>query len=128
MAYFVYIIKSIPYGRFYCGHCHNINNRLNEHNTRQVKSTQYGIPWIIVHTQPFNTRGEAYRQEMKIKKRAIKSYVWVIADDADFFFLSAQFKMKRNGHTNANRLAINKTGTELTFIRCLQGGSIQHWQ
>ncbi len=73
--YFVYILQSKKTFRYYCGSCNNVENRLQRHNSGQVTSTKHGIPWVVIHTESFNTRAEAYRKEMKIKKRGIKRYL-----------------------------------------------------
>jgi putative endonuclease len=65
--YYVYIIKSNIKGRYYIGSTGNIVARLNRHNKGGNKSTKYGIPWILVHLEEFETEQCAYRREMQIK-------------------------------------------------------------
>ncbi|MCZ7603993.1 MAG: GIY-YIG nuclease family protein [Melioribacteraceae bacterium] len=65
--YFVYILHSEKYSRYYIGHCKNCKSRLKDHNRGKVKSTKAYVPWNIVHTEQFETKSEAYQREMEIK-------------------------------------------------------------
>ncbi len=65
--FYVYVLRSVPSGRFYIGSTENIENRLNEHNNGEVKATRSYRPWNIVYTESFVTRSEAYRRERQIK-------------------------------------------------------------
>ncbi len=63
--YWVYILKSQKTGRHYTDHTDDLENRLNQHNAGEVKSTKSGIPWKRVFSKPFSTRAEAMRFEKK---------------------------------------------------------------
>ena len=63
----VYIMYSASYNKYYTGSCANIDIRIKRHNAGYTRSTKYGIPWEIVHTEIFNTRTEAVRRERQIK-------------------------------------------------------------
>lgn len=65
--YFVYILHSEKFSRYYTGHCKNCKERLKDHNRGKVKSTKAYVPWKIVHTEQFETKSEAFRREMEIK-------------------------------------------------------------
>ena len=67
MSYQIYILKSLTKGRHYIGHAENLNQRLVQHNTGQVRATKYGIPWKIIYTESYQTRAEAFRREKEIK-------------------------------------------------------------
>ena len=66
--YFVYILKSRNFDRYYTGHSADINKRIAEHNRGKVKSTKAYVPWEIVYSEIFNTKSEAFNREMQIKK------------------------------------------------------------
>ena len=82
--YCVYILKSLKSKRYYIGHTGNLQRRLTEHNSGKTKSTKGYVPWIIVHTEIYKTKSEAYKREKEIKsyksgikfKKLIKPESW----------------------------------------------------
>ena len=71
----VYILYSPIIKRFYVGSTNNLVDRLKRHNEGQSKYTKKGVPWNLVTSFNFNSRSEAYKLEMKIKKRGIERYL-----------------------------------------------------
>jgi putative endonuclease len=67
MNYFVYILYSISKDKFYIGQSTDVKDRLIRHNSKRVQSTKYGIPWVLVHTEKFNTRQQAILREQSLK-------------------------------------------------------------
>lgn len=65
--YEVYILKSKIKDSYYTGHTNNLTARLKKHNNGEVKSTKYFKPWVVVYTEDYNTKSEAYRRELEIK-------------------------------------------------------------
>ena len=65
--YYVYILKSLKFERYYIGHTNNLNKRLNEHNSGKTRSSKGYKPWAIAHTEKFETKSEAFRREKEIK-------------------------------------------------------------
>ena len=65
--YYVYILQSTVTDRYYVGHTQDIQNRLDRHNKKRVRSTKSGVPWKLVYTELFNTKSDAYKREMQIK-------------------------------------------------------------
>jgi len=65
--FIVYILKSLKNGRFYVGQTQDINDRIKRHNSGNVKSTKYYIPWEIVYLENLQTRSEACKREKQIK-------------------------------------------------------------
>ncbi|MDB9782486.1 GIY-YIG nuclease family protein [Winogradskyella sp.] len=70
-----YILYSKSKDSFYIGHTKNIEDRLKRHNTGRSKSTKHGKPWTIVYTLEFETKGEAYQNEMYIKKQKSRAFI-----------------------------------------------------
>ncbi len=64
----VYILKSQKDKGFYIGKTNNIDRRLREHNSGQVKSTKARRPLIILEKVSCDTDKEALRLEKKFKK------------------------------------------------------------
>jgi putative endonuclease len=67
--YKTYILHSSTTGKFYTGHCSDLTQRINQHNSGINISTRAGIPWKIVYSFQFDSRSEAMALENKIKKR-----------------------------------------------------------
>ncbi|MDA3840236.1 MAG: GIY-YIG nuclease family protein [Patescibacteria group bacterium] len=65
--YIVYILKSENFNRYYIGHTADLNERLKKHNNGRVKSTKAYKPWLVIYTEEYDTKQDAYRREMKIK-------------------------------------------------------------
>ena len=66
--YFVYLLKSEKDGRFYIGQTQNLQERLLYHNSGRSKYTRYLGPWKLLAFKSFNSRGEAMREEIRLKK------------------------------------------------------------
>ncbi|HKI78523.1 MAG TPA: GIY-YIG nuclease family protein [Ignavibacteriaceae bacterium] len=73
--YFTYIIESIKSGKWYYGHSDDVERRLKEHNSGQNKSTRNKGPWELIFLRYFDTKIEANRFELKLKKLKNKKYI-----------------------------------------------------
>jgi putative endonuclease len=60
---------------WYYGHTDNLERRLLEHNTGQNKSTKNKGPWEVIFVRGFETKIEANRFELKLKKLKNKRYI-----------------------------------------------------
>ena len=63
----VYIIRSESTGRYYIGFTSNIADRLKHHNSGASKFTKGKGPWILVYSENFKEKGDAWLRERKIK-------------------------------------------------------------
>ncbi len=70
-----YILESLKNGRFYIGHCEEVQTRIEEHNAGVTPSTRPYRPWKLVYTETFETRSHAIRRENEIKKKKKRSYI-----------------------------------------------------
>ena len=73
--YYVYILQSIPTGRYYVGSTQNVENRLRKHNAGHSNSTKAYRPWRLVHTAEFETRSDAIHREYEIKRHKSRAYI-----------------------------------------------------
>ena len=64
----VYILQSLKTGKYYIGQTSNFEKRLEKHNKGEVKSTKNSRPWKIIHLEEFQTRSDACKREVEIKK------------------------------------------------------------
>ena len=68
--YYVYIIYSRRFDRYYTGMSVDVKQRLLTHNLGRVKSTKAFVKWELVHVERFNTREEARIREKYLKSAA----------------------------------------------------------
>ena len=73
--FIVYILYSKSLDRYYTGHTANIEDRFLRHNKGRSKATKAGIPWIIVHTEAFESKSIAYKRELEIKAKKSRTYI-----------------------------------------------------
>ena len=66
----LYIIQSASSKRKYIGITHDVQNRLREHNSGEVRSTKAYKPWIIAHVEQFSDKTSARKREIFLKKNA----------------------------------------------------------
>jgi len=64
--FYIYILKNKD-GKIYIGQTNNLIDRLRRHNSGLMKSTKFGLPWGIIHSESFNTRFEAVKREKNLK-------------------------------------------------------------
>jgi len=66
-TYFIYVIYSINFGRYYVGLSADVKQRLKIHNSCKVKSTKVYAPLKLIHNEEFETRIEARKREKYIR-------------------------------------------------------------
>ena len=54
--------------RYYIGHTKDIEKRVEEHNSKRVRSTKAFVPWKVVYTETYNTKSEAFKREQQINE------------------------------------------------------------
>nr|WP_299345753.1 GIY-YIG nuclease family protein [Allomuricauda sp.] len=68
--FFVYIIYSERFSKFYVGLSSDVERRISGHNSGNTKSTKNYAPWKVVHVEEFDTRPEARKRELYLKSAA----------------------------------------------------------
>lgn len=63
----LYIIKSLKVKRYYIGVTENIIRRLEQHNSGNSKSTKPYRPWIMVYSEKYLNKKEAFKREFYLK-------------------------------------------------------------
>ncbi|MGB5693512.1 MAG: GIY-YIG nuclease family protein [Flavobacteriaceae bacterium] len=72
MEFFVYILYSSKYDRYYKGQTSSLARRFHRHQNGKEKYTAPGRPWkLIWYTTKF-TRTEAKELEIKLKNMSVK--------------------------------------------------------
>ncbi|MBL7924795.1 MAG: GIY-YIG nuclease family protein [Bacteroidia bacterium] len=67
MIYYVYVLFSHEFNRYYIGQSHSLKQRLFQHNNKKVKSTAAFCPWRLVGYVEKSTRSESMILERKLK-------------------------------------------------------------
>jgi len=75
--FYVYILYSHKYDRYYIGHTSDVNKRLEVHNNpRENKYTSKYIPWELkLFFKVSESRGEAMLVERFIKKQKSREFI-----------------------------------------------------
>lgn len=64
--FYVYVIKGESSDRYYIGSTKDLALRLTQHNSGMSKSTRSRGPWLLVHSETFDTRADATRREREL--------------------------------------------------------------
>ncbi len=68
MIYTVYVLESTKSQRLYIGQTNNFERRLKQHHDNKVVSTKNRGPWLVYKTIQLESRSEAMKLEIKLKK------------------------------------------------------------
>ena len=71
----MYILQSTKDDSYYIGHTKDLTDRINRHNQGRSLSTKSKRPWLLVHSQEFNTRSEAVQREVYLKSMHSKIFI-----------------------------------------------------
>jgi putative endonuclease len=72
---YAYVIKSLNHDFFYKGHCEDLKERLQQHNSGMTESIRPYIPFELVYKEEFKTREEAVIREKYFKSSAGRRYL-----------------------------------------------------
>ncbi|MGZ3854002.1 MAG: GIY-YIG nuclease family protein [Flavisolibacter sp.] len=67
MSHYVYILQSLKDLKYYIGETSDVDLRLAFHNSARQRSTKYRVPFRLVLSEEYPTRGEALRREKELK-------------------------------------------------------------
>ena len=83
--YYVYILYSVAFDRYYVGQCEDVVLRLKRHNGRAVPSTKAYAPWnlVYIYSETFSSRTEAVYRETEIKKKKSRKYIEYLIGGTD---------------------------------------------
>ncbi len=66
--YYVYIIYSKNYDRYYKGFSENPTRRLDSHNNGKSRYTKSFTPWDLIYVEEFSNKSQALKREKSLKK------------------------------------------------------------
>ena len=75
MEFYVYLLSSQKFNRFYLGQTQKLKERIKEHNSGKVRSTKYYLPWKLIGYEVYGTRQEARKRENYLKSLKNKEYL-----------------------------------------------------
>ncbi len=70
--YYVYLLRSLRWNRFYVGYSTDLKKRFSEHNSGSVGSTKFYIPWELVYYEAYKDKLTATKREKQLKNHAAK--------------------------------------------------------
>ncbi len=73
--YFVYVLRSESYNRFYIGMTGDIERRIKEHNSGKTKSTKGYRPWKLFFYEKYPSRKEAREREKYLKSGVGREFI-----------------------------------------------------
>ena len=84
--FYIYILHSKKFNKYYTGITEQIDRRLKEHNQGQVKSTKPYLSWRLIYYEACLNKNDALRREKYLKttqgqrllKRRLKDYFYKI--------------------------------------------------
>ncbi len=83
--FYVYVLYSEKFNRYYTGFTKSIEHRLAEHNAGKTKSTKPYRPWKLIFSEECKTRLEARNREKYYKsgtgREKIKDFHIIITKD-----------------------------------------------
>lgn len=59
----VYVLQSEKDGNWYIGCTSNLEKRIVEHNKGRVRSTKTRTPFVVIYTEVYKDKYEAFRKE-----------------------------------------------------------------
>jgi putative endonuclease len=65
--YWTYVLWSEKLRKRYVGSATNVDERLKEHNAARSKFTSGGVPWLVIHSESYETVSEARKRELFLK-------------------------------------------------------------
>ena len=68
-------MRSLRDLRYYYGHTKNLDERLTAHNSKKVRSSEARVSFELIYFEEFNTKSEAYNQELYFKFKEDKIYL-----------------------------------------------------
>jgi len=85
MSNYVYILQSKRNNVYYIGSTNNLERRIKEHNTGQVKYTKNMIPWELKFFKEYDSLTEARKIEYKLKKLKRKDIIKKIIEEQKIY-------------------------------------------
>jgi len=73
--YFVYVLQSLHHDFRYTGMTQNLERRLSQHDRGSTSSTKFYAPFVIIHSEAFESSNEARTREKYLKSAAGRRWI-----------------------------------------------------
>jgi len=73
--FYTYILYSKSINKYYVGHTSDLEKRFERHGKDKSKFTGQCNDWELIKYVEYESKSEAIKLELKIKKRGIKRYI-----------------------------------------------------
>ncbi len=73
--FYVYILKSEKFDKFYIGYTSNLEDRINRHKHGRSKYTSSILPVDLIYFETFETKSLALKREKEIKRYKSHKYI-----------------------------------------------------
>ena len=75
IMFYTYILYSATLNKYYIGSCQDIQKRLQDHLNSRSKFTKVVKDWELKYYETFETRSNAMKRELQIKKMKSSKYI-----------------------------------------------------
>ena len=75
VKFYVYLLGSQKFNRFYLGQTQKLKERIREHNSGKVRSTKHYLTWQLIGYEVYDSRREARKRENYLKSLKNKDYL-----------------------------------------------------
>ena len=65
--HYLYLLKSIREKWYYIGVTNNLNDRVNQHNAKRVRSTKAHAPFMLIYQEIYKNKTTALKREYILK-------------------------------------------------------------
>ncbi|MFC3758764.1 GIY-YIG nuclease family protein [Chryseobacterium tructae] len=80
---YCYILYSVSLDKYYVGHsCEDLQERLRKHLSDHKGFTSKVKDWIIIYTESFNSKIDAYKREREIKEWKSKAKITALINSS----------------------------------------------
>jgi putative endonuclease len=77
----VYVLYSPIFKKIYIGYTSDLESRFRSHNELSIKGwTKRFRPWIIIHTEMFESKAEALMREKNLKSSKGRDWIWTLVE------------------------------------------------
>jgi putative endonuclease len=73
--FYVYVLQSEKDKKFYTGYTHDVNSRVEQHNTGKVESTKSRLPFKLIYWEGCLNQKDALHREKYLKTAWGKRYL-----------------------------------------------------
>ena len=66
--FYTYLLQSEKDSTYYIGYCHDLENRLIEHNRGKTKSIRHKLPMRLIYYEAYPDKRQSIKRERQLKR------------------------------------------------------------